>query len=460
MDTWETVTMSRKEAPRAGLLKAALAGDISNAALAGALHVSVRHAQRLKTRYRQHGASGLVHRSRGRPSGRELTVAVRARVQQLLATTYRGVNDCQATEKLRDVDGLAISRATVQRVRRALGLPAKHRRRPRQYRARRVPEARMGALVQVDASLFAWLEDRGPRLTLHGAIDDATGTVVGLVFRPTEDLHGYAELLYQVATTYGLPVSLYGDRLNVFVRNDRHWTLEEQLQGAQQPTHFGQMLRTLGIGFIAAGSPQAKGRIERLWRTLQDRLTSELRLRAINTAAAAQAYLPTFRAAFNARFAHPPVTAAGAWRPAPADLAGALSCRYRRVVSRDDVIRLGDRLVQLPPGPQRRSHAGLRVEVLECVDGRLLIRHEGRPLATQPAPGPDFRLVPRAHAGPDRRRPQRSVMAGQGLVPTAPPVVAPVRSAPPSRRPALSHPWRQRQTGFSPRRRRLTPRPG
>lgn len=112
----------------------------------------------------------------------------------------------------------------------------------------------MGALVQLDASPFAWLETRGPQLALHGAIDDATSTVLALYFRPTEDLHGYVTLLGQLVTTYGRPLALYGDRLNVFVRNDPHWT--------QDPTHFGRILRELSIGFIAAGSPQAKGRIE------------------------------------------------------------------------------------------------------------------------------------------------------------------------------------------------------
>jgi hypothetical protein len=175
-----------------------------------------------------------------------------------LQTTYRDVNDCHAAEKLREVEGLPISRASVQRLRRALGLPAKHRRRPREYRARRTPEARMGALVQLDVSPFAWLEGRGAAMTLHGAIDDATATVLALVFRPTEDLHGYATLPHQLGTGYGLPLALYGDRLNVFVRNDRYWTLEEELQGAQHPTHFGQMLRALGIGFIAAGSPRRR----------------------------------------------------------------------------------------------------------------------------------------------------------------------------------------------------------
>jgi hypothetical protein len=161
---------------------------------------------------------------------------VRARVAELLQSRYRDVNDCHVTEKLREVEGLAVSRASVRRIRRALGLPAKHRRRPRQHRSRRTPAPRMGALVLLDGSQFAWLEDRGPVMTLLGAIDDATGTVVALGFRPAEDLHGYVTLLEQLAARHGLPLALYGDRLNVFVRNDSHWSREEELQGAQHPT--------------------------------------------------------------------------------------------------------------------------------------------------------------------------------------------------------------------------------
>jgi hypothetical protein len=288
METWETLTMSRKEVPRAGLLKAARAGKISNAQGAEAVHVSVRQFQRMKVRFAAEGPRGLLHRLRGRPAPhRRLPADVGARVAALLQSTYAGFNDCHTTEKLREIEGLLLSRSSVRRLRRTLGLPAKRQRRGRQVRTRRTPEAQSGALVQLDASPHAWLETRGPQLALHGAIDDATGAVLALHFRPTEDLHGYVTLLRQLVTTYGLPLALYGDRLNVFVRNDPHWTLEEQLRGLQDPTHFGRLLRELGIGYITAGSPQAKGRIERLWQTLQDRLVSELRLRGIATLEAA-----------------------------------------------------------------------------------------------------------------------------------------------------------------------------
>src|SRR6476660_9961277 len=115
-------------------------------------------------------------------------------------------------------------------------------------------------LVQIDASPFAWLEARGPAMTLHGAIDDATSTVLAQHFRPNEDLHGYATVFQQMCTQYGRPLALYGDRINILIRNDAHWSLAEQLRGAQDPTHLGRVLHDLGIGYLAAGSPEAKGR--------------------------------------------------------------------------------------------------------------------------------------------------------------------------------------------------------
>ena len=397
--------MRRKEVPRAGRLKAALEGRMSNVQGARAMRVSLRQFQRVKARFAAEGVAGLVHRLRGRPSPHRLAAEIHARAVALLQGPYAGLNDCHLTEKLREVEGLPLSRSTVRRLRRGLGLAATRRRRGRQGRMRRTPEAQMGALVQLDASLFAWLEDRGPVLALHGAIDDATGTGLALVFRPTEDLHGYGTLLHTICTTYGLPLALYGDRLGVFVRNDAHWTLAEELRGTQDPTHFGRILQALGIGYIAARSPQAKGRIERFWQTLQDRLVSELRLRGIRTVEAANTFLPEFLADLNARFARAPADTGAAWRPAPRELAALLSCRYTRAVAHDNTIRLGPRWVQLP---RRRSYAGRRLELRECLDGRLLVFADGHCLAAQPAPTAEFVLRPRRGPSPDRRQRRRA----------------------------------------------------
>jgi hypothetical protein len=210
--------------------------------------------------------------------------------------------------------------------------------------------------------------------------------------------------------------------------------LDEQLAGRQAPTHLGRVLQDLGIGYVAAHSPQAKGRIERLWATLQDRLVSELRLRGIATVEAAQAYLPEFIADFNRRFGRPPASAAPVWRGPPTDLPFVLSCRYRRRVAHDNTVRLGPRWVQLR-GP--RSYAGLRVEVRELLDGRLVALHDGRVRGTTPAPPAGFVLKPRRSPSQDRRASRRR--------PTpAPPPPPPARTTPKTHtgRHALpTHPW-------------------
>src|SRR5438445_10762000 len=188
-------------------------------------------------------------------------------------------------------------------------------------------------------------------MALLGAIDDDTSRLLALHFRPTEDLHGYAVVFDQVFRQYGLPLAVYGDRLNGLVRNDDHWSLEEELHGAQHPTHLGRILQELGVGYIQAHSPQAKGRVERLWQTLQDRLVSELRLRGIATLEAANAYLPTFIADFNRRFTRPPAHPTAVWPRPPRDLARLLTCRYPPRVAHHNTVPVGPRWVQMPPAP-------------------------------------------------------------------------------------------------------------
>ena len=440
--------MSRKEVVRPGLLKALVAGHLTNRQVAAALRLTVRQVQRLKHRFRATGVAGVLPRTRRQPSRRRLAPALRERIATLMRTVYAGLNDCHLTEKLREVEGLPIGRESVRRIRVALGIAAKQPRRPARHRRRRQPHARAGSLVLLDGSPAAWLGAGQPSLTLHGAMDDAGGEVLALHFRPTEDLHGYAVVLQTVFLTHGLPIACYGDGTSILTRSDPHWSLEEELRGAQDPTHLGRVLAELGIGYVRARSPQAKGRIERLWRTLQDRLSAELRLQGITTPQAANAFLPLFIADYNRRFARAPADPTPAWRRPPRDLPLLLSCRYTRTVGRDNTLHLGSRWVQLPPGPAHRSYAGRRLELRECLDGRLVALTDGRVLATQPPPTADFVLVPRANPSDARRYRRRAARPAPAPPVDARPVTATsaVRAA---RSRSREHPWRRHP--FSPR---------
>jgi hypothetical protein len=286
-------------------------------------------------------------------------------------------------------------------------------------------------------------------LTLVGALDDATSQVLALTFRPVEDLHGYAVVLREVLVRYGMPEVFYGDRTGIAVRNDDHWSLEEELAGRQLPPQFGQMLEGLGIRYIAAGSPEAKGRIERLWRTLQDRLLKELLLHGIRSVEAAQAYLPGFLDRFNRRFAIAAQDTQPAWQKPPRHFELLLACRYTRVVTRDNVVTLPGCVLHLPPGPHRRSHQGRRVEVRELLDGRLIVRDGERVLLEQPAPAGPFTLVPRSHRSEHRRVARRndaprSTRTDERLTARLG-SQARLRRGPltPTRPPAKEHPWRK-----------------
>jgi transposase len=440
--------MGVKEARRLGVVEAALRGKITNGEGAEALGLSARQFRRLKRRVEGQGARGVFHGNRGRASPRRLDVGVRQRVEGLLRGEVR-LNDCHLRDLLGE-EGVQISVDSVRRLRRQLGLAPKQRRRPSRHRRRRERAARRGALVLIDGSPFRWLGLEGPELTLVGTMDDATGEILALTLRAEEDLHGFTEVLRQTLAAHGVPLALYGDGTSIAVRNDPYWTLEEELEGRQRPSHFGLMLEELGVRYIRARSPQAKGRIERLWRTLQDRLAAELALQGITTLAAAFAFLPAFIPRFNRQLARAPREPAGVWRRAPRPLDRVLACRYPRVVARDNTVSIPGHVLQLPPGPHHSSYHGRSVEVRELLDGRLLVLREGRLLLEQPAPSGPFTLVPRASARDAQR------LGRQNGFHRSPSIderrALRVRSQPPSARtprtrplprPSASHPWKR-----------------
>lgn len=386
--------MSIRDARRLGLVEAAIQEKVSNADAAKALKISRRQFIRLKVRVRRDGARGLVHGNQGRPSLHRLPEKTRKRVQELLSEDPVRLNDCHVAD-LMDGEGLGICAESVRRIRRALGIRAKRLRRPTAHHRRREREGQSGALVQTDGSPFHWLGKELPELTLVGAIDDATSDVLALTFRPEEDFHGYAVVFRQVFTEHGLPLIFYGDQTSILVRNDPHWSPEEELAGRQGPTEMGRVLEELGVRYIAARSPQAKGRIERLWNTLQDRLAAELQRQGIRTMEAAQAFLPGFIPGFNRRFRQAAREKSTAWRKPPRNLDHMLSCRYSRVVTRDNTVSIYGRTLNIPPGPHHRSWQDCKVEVRELLDGRMRVTYQGKVLAEQPAPSGPFTLSPR-----------------------------------------------------------------
>ena len=440
--------MGVQEARRLGVVEAALRGKVTNHEGAEALELSVRQFRRLKRRVERQGAQGVMHGNRGRPSSRRLDEKVRQRVEELLRGAVR-LNDCHLRDLLGEED-VEVSADSVRRIRRQLGLAPKQRRRPSRHRRRRERAGRRGALVLIDGSPFRWLGLEGPERTLVGTLDDATGEILALTLRVEEDLHGYAAVLHQTLTTHGVPLALYGDGTSIAVRNDPYWTVEEELEGRQRPSHFGLMLEELGIRYIRARSPQAKGRIERLWRTLQDRLAAELALHHHTTLEAARAFLPGFMARFNRQLARAPREPLGVWRPAPRQLDRVLACRYPRVVARDNTVSIPGHVLDLPPGPYHSSHHGRSVEVRELLDGRLLVLREGRVVLERPSPPGPFTLVPRGSARAKRRSAReigfhqsprindRPAVRVRSRAPSTP--SARTRSLPP---PPANHPWRK-----------------
>ncbi len=418
--------MTSRDQRRAWILTQLLVGQVSTCEAAELMGLSERQVWRLRRGFERDGPAALVHGNRGRPSSRRLPEPQRARIVELARTTYGGANDSHLAELLAEHEGIAISRPSLQRLLRGVGLASPRRRRSPRHRSRRDRMPQAGLLLQTDGSRHDWLEGRGPRLTLVGAIDDATGRMTAATFRDQEDAAGYLIVLRETVRRHGVPVAIYRDRHSLFeTPRSGLQTLEEQLADTRTPTQLGRALAELGITSIAARSPQAKGRIERAWGTFQDRLVTELRLAGAVNRNGAEVVLAKFLPRFNRRFVVPAANPEPAWRPLPTGLRIDRVCclKYRRVVANDHTVRVGATILQLPPGPGRRGYAGRRVELHLRLDGRLVVWDGERELLTTAAPPDPVQL--------------RALQAARVEVGTSAPSAA-HREAP-----LVDHPWRR-----------------
>lgn len=381
------VTMSQKEFQRVKVIENAAGGRLSVREASRLLQLSERQVQRLKRRYQPDSVAWVQHGNRGRSVPWAVSLPQKQLILTLARGKYQGFNDSHLAEKLRAEEDLDLSRETVRRILRTAKMASPQKRRPRKYRSRRLPRPRFGMMVLTDASRHDWLEGCGPALTLIGFQDDATGQILAAHFQlEAENTVGYLRALHAMITAHGIPLSLYRDRHSIFQRNDPHWTLAEQLAGKQAPTQLGRALDELGIQQIPAYSPQAKGRIERAWRTCQDRLVSELRLAHATTLAQANAVLARFCADYNQRFARPAAEAASDFRSLPRrfDLARCLGLHYQRVVGADHTVTLGAHSIVLPPLPGQRGYARETVELSHQLDGILHVYRADQLIHTLP----------------------------------------------------------------------------
>ena len=411
--------MSDKERDRLKVIEQVHQGQLSQAKAAQLLALSQRQVRRLHKRYDEEGDRGLIHRSRDRPSNRRIPSSLRAKAVQRLKTEYQGFGPTLASQKLAQRDGIQISRETVRQwlIEEELWVPKPRGVTHRQWRERRDC---YGEMVQMDTSEHDWFEGRGEQAVLIAIVDDATSRLCARFF-PSDTTHSNMTMLRDYIHSHGRPRSLYADKASHF-HTTRSATLEEQLQGREAETQIGRALRELGIEYIPAHSPQAKGRVERCFGTLQDRLIKELRLEGISTIEQANHFLKhVFLAHYNERFSVPPASPVDAHRPLHGhDLEAILSRQEMRTVANDYTLRHRGRRYQILPSSIKPGLRGSKVTVEERLEGSLQLRYKDHYL--------EWKLLP------DTPKSQPTESPRPGRKPRS-------RATPP--KPPPDHPWRK-----------------
>lgn len=426
----ETIVMSRRERHRLEVFSRVRRGEIALVKAGELLGVSYRQAKRCFARYREEGDKGLVHRLRGRPSNRGPDSRHKRRVLSLYEKKYSDYGPTLAVECLSEDDGVTVPVETLRQWLLGAGLWRKCRKR-RPYRQRRARKEYFGELVQMDGSHHDWFEGRREWAVLMVLIDDATSEVFAW-FSEEETTIAAMEAFRGYVGCYGLPRALYVDRDSIY-RCDREATIAENLAGKEPTTQFGRAMEELDVRIIMAHSPQAKGRVERVNGTLQDRLVKALRRAKISDLPSANRFLQEkFLPAFNRRFVRKAAKPGDLHRRVPRglDLARVLSIRETRVVQNDWTLRFENRCFQLGRKHQKLALAGRAVTVSRRLDGQVELLYGGRELSYQ-----------ELRAAPPRQQEtgEVAIRSNQG------------------QRPPADHPWRRSAIGGDRRRARVGP---
>lgn len=373
--------MSKRELERAGVLARNQSGELKLRDAARLMGLSYRQAKRLRKKYGERGASGLKHGNAGRRSHRAIAEEQRGKMLALVREHYSGgigerFGPTLAAEHLAEEHGYEVHAETLRRWMLSAGLWSRARKRT-PYRKQRERRAHFGELIQMDGSHHGWLEERGERGCLMNMVDDATGQAA-MALEGGETIWGAARILRRWVERYGVPLALYVDWKNIYVRPGR---AEEKLRGEEPETQFGRMCRELGISIITANSPQAKGRVERAHGTHQDRLVKKLRVKKICSYEAANQYLEQeYVEEHNERFGREPRAEQDYHRAAPSrrELDQIFRLEQQRSVSQDWVVRYGPRSFQLQRQSGVYAPARSKVTVCEWEDGRLAIEYRGQ----------------------------------------------------------------------------------
>ena len=369
--------LSEPEASRLGVIQRVVGGDLSQALAAQQLGLSVRHIKRLCRDYRRDGAQALVSKRRGQPSNRRIAPERKGAILALVQQHYADFGPQLASEYLLSQHEQRISAETLRGWLIEAGWwKAKKRRIARQHSPRE-RRARRGELVQIDGSHHDWFEGRTDKCCLIAFIDDATGEVLAARFFAGETTQAYLSLLQEHVSTCGAPLAYYSDRHSIFTKHDSE---------DPEPTQFERALLQLHIEPICAHSPQAKGRVERLFQTLQDRLCKAMRLAGISDTQAANAWLPSYLGQHNERFAVEPREREDAHRPyagSPQALARICSVHHQRQLSAQLSCQFEGSQIWITPGQLHAPKGRAKVDIAQYADGRLELLYRGQALAYQ-----------------------------------------------------------------------------
>jgi len=369
--------MSDVELARLEVLRDLDQRRLTSEAAAQLLGLERRQVFRLLKAYRIDGATGLISQRRGRPSNRRKPEELRTKALTVIRELYWDFGPTLAAEKLREMHGIALGRETLRLWMIEAEIWADRKQRRKRVHQPRHRRECVGELVQVDGCEHWWFEDRGPQCTLLVLIDDATSRLMHLQFVESESTFAYFHAARAYLEAWGKPVAFYSDKHGVFRVN------HPGALGGDGMTQFGRALHALNIDIICANSSQAKGRVERAHKTLQDRLIKELRLAGARTLAEGNALLPAFTADYNARFAKPPANKKDLHRPLSVgdDLEDAFAWKEERTVSQALTLQYDKVIFILEPSEPAKAAIGKRVTVVDYPDGRLSIRYKGVELA-------------------------------------------------------------------------------